>query len=371
MKGLKKRFGITILALLFTQVTHAQTSTSWNVVSPPRHEIQFPDILGYKTITADLHTHTVFSDGNVWPTVRIDEAWREGLDAICVTDHIEYQPHKQDIPTNHNRPYDLVAPMGRYKNLLVPRGAEITRDTPPGHFNAIFVEDIDAIAQTEFLDSVKAANEQGAFVFWNHQGWKGSELGSWRDVHTTLYENKWLHGMEVANGGTYFPDAHAWCLEKNLTMMGTSDIHAPSMLLKSTPEEHRTMTLVFVEDYTQEALKSALQQGRTVVWYKNQLIGLPKYLGPLFEASCTISEPYLKEKNSYWFDVKNNADVEFVLKRTGEHGPAEITFPPHSTTQLRVNVKGDANQIRLAYTVTNLLVAPETGLTVEADFSLD
>ncbi len=59
-----------------------------------RHEINIPDILDYKTLKCDLHIHTVFSDGLVRPTVRVDEAWREGPDAISITDHIEYQPHK-------------------------------------------------------------------------------------------------------------------------------------------------------------------------------------------------------------------------------------------------------------------------------------
>jgi hypothetical protein len=54
-----------------------------------RHEIHFPDLPGYQTLKCDLHMHTVFSDGYVWPTVRVDEAWREGLDAISLTDHIE------------------------------------------------------------------------------------------------------------------------------------------------------------------------------------------------------------------------------------------------------------------------------------------
>ena len=40
--------------------------------------------------------HSVFSDGLVWPTVRVDEAYRDGLDAISLTEHIEYRPHKQE-----------------------------------------------------------------------------------------------------------------------------------------------------------------------------------------------------------------------------------------------------------------------------------
>ncbi len=62
-----------------------------------RREVKIPDISGYRTLKCDLHTHTVFSDGQVWPTVRVEEAWREGLDAIAITDHIEHKPHKQDV----------------------------------------------------------------------------------------------------------------------------------------------------------------------------------------------------------------------------------------------------------------------------------
>ena len=43
-----------------------------------RKTINIPNILGYQTLKCDFHTHTVFSDGVVWPTVRIDEAWQEG-----------------------------------------------------------------------------------------------------------------------------------------------------------------------------------------------------------------------------------------------------------------------------------------------------
>ena len=61
-----------------------------------RNEIQVPDLDGYTTLKCDFHMHSVFSDGLVWPTVRVDEAYRDGLDAISLTEHIEYRPHKQD-----------------------------------------------------------------------------------------------------------------------------------------------------------------------------------------------------------------------------------------------------------------------------------
>ena len=52
---------------------------------------------------------------------------------------------------------------------MVINGQEITRKMPPGHINAIFLEDANPLLDLE--DSVKGiieANEQGAFVFWNH-----------------------------------------------------------------------------------------------------------------------------------------------------------------------------------------------------------
>jgi hypothetical protein len=47
-----------------------------------RHELKVPDIEGYKTLKCDFHIHTVFSDGLVWPSVRVGEAYLEGLDAL-------------------------------------------------------------------------------------------------------------------------------------------------------------------------------------------------------------------------------------------------------------------------------------------------
>ncbi len=59
-----------------------------------RQEILIPNIPGYITLKCDFHMHTVFSDGVVWPTVRVSEAWEDGLDAIAITDHIEGHPRK-------------------------------------------------------------------------------------------------------------------------------------------------------------------------------------------------------------------------------------------------------------------------------------
>ena len=137
-----------------------------------RKEIRIPDIPGYLTLKCDLHMHTVFSDGMVWPTVRADEAWQEGLDVIAISDHVEYHPHEADIPVKYGRAYELIKPRADLYGLLVIKAAEITRAMPPGHFNCLFVEDIEALNLKDDFDAIAAAAQQGAFIMWNHPGWR-------------------------------------------------------------------------------------------------------------------------------------------------------------------------------------------------------
>jgi hypothetical protein len=347
-------------ALAGALIVIVQAAGVWGQV---RHEIRMPDIAGYTTLKCDLHMHTVFSDGLVWPTVRVEEAWREGLDVISITDHIEYQPHKDDIPTNHNRPYEIARRLAEERGILLIRGAEITRDTPPGHFNAIFLEDVNPLDTEDLLDCVAAADKQGAFIFWNHPGWKPDRKG-WFEIHTTLYEKKYLRGIEVVNGRTYYPEAHEWALEKDLTFMGTSDIHQPATLERSSPEEHRSMTLVFAKERTVPAVKDAIEAGRTAIWYQYQLIGRKKYLEALFEGATQIENIQYGSNNVIRFALANNCDVPLDLERAGSFGPKELLVPPGSQALLRVKVPSTETPTKLSYIARNFVVAPQKGLPV-------
>ena len=332
-----------------------------------RREINFPDILDYKTLKCDFHMHTVFSDGSVWPPVRVDEAWREGLDVISITDHIEYQPHKKDVPTNHGRSHDIAVSRARETNVLLIKAAEFTRETPPGHFNAIFIHDANALDVEDLIEGIKIANKQNAFVFWNHPGWKPEHKG-WFDTHTILYENKLMHGIEVVNGGSYYPEAHEWCLEKNLTMMGNSDIHQPATLLETTPENHRSITLVFAREKNIDAVKEALVEGRTAVWFKDKLIVRKKFLNAIFKESVEIGKPYIKYRDTIWVEIKNNSDIAIDLQRTGTQGPRQLTLAANATTILKTGIGAKADeapaQIELSYIARNFLIAPDKGLPV-------
>jgi len=329
-----------------------------------RQEIRIPDIMGYQILKCDFHMHTVFSDGLVWPTVRVDEAWREGLDVISITDHIEYQPHKEDVPTQHNRPYEIALPRAKDRGILLVRGAEITRDTPPGHFNAIFLEDAAPLDTKELLDAIAAANKQGAFIWWNHPGWKPEKKG-WFEIHTELYEKKFLHGIEVVNGLDYYPEAHEWAIEKNLTFMGNSDLHDPCPVDKTTLERHRPMTLVFAREKRLEAVKDALVNGRTAVWYNDQLIGKRQYLQAIFDKAVTIRDIDYEGENIIRFALENTCDIGLKLDKAGDTGPKELVIPPNGKALLKLKVKSVESPTELSYVVRNLLIGPTKGLPVD------
>lgn len=330
----------------------------------PRHEIHFPDIPGYKTLICDFHTHTVFSDGNVWPTVRMQEAWREGIDAIAVTDHIEYLPHKEYVKPDLNASYEIAKPQAERDKVTLIKGTEITRSTPPGHFNAIFIKDVDPINTEEFTDAVEAAINQGGFVFWNHPLWQGREKGRWREVHQELYDKKWLGGVEVLNGDSYYPEAHQWCLDKKLAMLGNSDIHAPSLRHGSNPGDHRALTLVFAKDSTQDAIKEALQDARTAAWDNERIIGHERHLAPLFYASVQVFAPHHTINEDNWIEIKNRSHLTYKLKRTGKLGPATITLEANASIIVRLALNPANDNRTLRYTAENILIAPNTGLPV-------
>ena len=91
------RLLIGILGLVLSGAAYPHGEASPGPEKADRH-INFPDTERYQTLVVDLHTHSTFSDGHVWPTIRVSEALRDGLNAIAITEHLEWQPHLADIP---------------------------------------------------------------------------------------------------------------------------------------------------------------------------------------------------------------------------------------------------------------------------------
>jgi 3',5'-nucleoside bisphosphate phosphatase len=144
-------------------------------VEKQRKKINVPDLEGYTTLKCDFHMHTIFSDGIVWPTLRVYEAYYEGLDAISITDHIENNPSKPFVGGDDNSSYEIAKDAAKDYNIILVRGGEITRDMPPGHLNAIFLDDVNKLDTKDPYDAIMEAHRQGAFITWNHPGWKAQQ----------------------------------------------------------------------------------------------------------------------------------------------------------------------------------------------------
>lgn len=341
-----------------------------------RTEVSIPDVAGYLTLKCDFHIHTVFSDGQVWPSVRPEEGWREGLDALAITDHIEYQPHKGDLTTNHNRSFEIARGPGEALGMVMIKGSEITRRMPPGHLNAIFLTDSSVLAVAGWRDAVRLAHEQGAFIFWNHPGWESqitNGLVVWYPEHTELLAQGSLHGIEVVNARDYCPEAHRWAIEKKLTMMSNSDIHQPLNLdYHVHAGDRRPLTLVFAAARTGEAIKEALFARRTAVYAGNRLIGEEQFLRPIFDQSVRLKQASvtLKGRQAAYLQLSNTSDLEFELERAGDLAeislPQSVTVPAHKTVLIEVKARAATargpQQVEPEYRVTNLLVGPDEPL---------
>lgn len=375
-----KNFGYIVFVFVVIVIS---SSVNAQYVVRARSEIPFPDIPGYITLKCDFHSHTVFSDGLVWPTIRVEEAWREGLDAIAISDHIEYLPHTNDMIIKHGRSYQLATNLAATLDIIVIPAAEITRGEPPGHWNALFVTNINALVQTNYFDAVSNAFKQGAFIFWNHPGWKQPDWKSvWYKEQEIVYRRGHLGGIEIVNGDIYDPIAHGWCIEKNLAIIGNTDIHNPiSLDYETTGGKHRPMTLVFATTRTMEGIREALFDRRTAVWCENVLFGDAQYLAPLFYRSLQIHtpQPKIRPKGRTTLHVKNNSAIsyELVLRKNPKEFslPKKLTLPAGKIVLLEVrngtNNFSGATEISLPYTVTNLVIKPGESLAVDIKCTLN
>ena len=311
----------TLLLFLMGSKSYAQNLN--NVQYPhmqkvlAHKEIKLPNILGYKTLKCDFHMHTVFSDGIVWPTYRVIEAWEEGLDAIAITDHIEKQPSKKYVSGDHNASYEIAKQLAIEKNILLVHSGEVTRSMPPGHLNALFLSDVNLLDLPDPTAALEAAQKQGAFIMWNHPGWKAQQPDTclWMPMHQLLFDKGLINGVEVFNEQEFYPVVLDWCLNRNMAVISNSDIHDVIANFYDLHNGYRPMTLVFAKNRSLESLKEALFANRTLAWFDNKLAGKEEFLKAFFEASVTIKPIGAKNrKNNELYEISNVSAVPFDIE---------------------------------------------------------
>jgi hypothetical protein len=336
-----------------------------HVAAVDRQDIRLPDIPRYQTLKCDFHMHTVFSDGQVWPTWRVEEAWRDGLDAIALTDHIEYQPKKEDVLPRLQRPFEIAQDLGSERGVIVIRGAEITKAVPPGHFNALFLADITPLATNNLAVQMEEARKQDAFVFWNHPGWRVKvNEAVILPLHSELAAQKLVQGTELFNGSDLYSNVWSWALQNKLTLLANSDTHTPLDPPLANHAKHRTLTLVFAKERTADGIKEALRAGRTALWAGDILVGPGELLAPLFAAAVQVAPPHHRTAKVALLKITNHSDVPFNLTRKGGPGPTKLELPAGKTVLLKLTLAAKQPLPTLDYTVDNLLTAPNTPLPV-------
>ena len=376
--------------------------------------INFPNTEKYKVIVADLHTHSVFSDGAVWPNVRVEEAVRDGIDLLAITEHLEYQPHIDDIPhPDRNRSFDIAEDIAKNKDLIVINGAEITRMFPIGHINAIFIEDANKLI---YLDEAKIseakeilkevpeesltnyedlswledaalaslwpvksalieARNQNAFTFWNHPAWSSEEfIGQpmLREIHKEFFRDNLLHGIEVANGDGYSEEAFRIALEYGLTVLGTSDVHGLiDWDYPSSIGAHRPVTLILSESNSIDAIKSSLFSGKTVVWFKNNLIGLEDNILELTNSYLKAKKVEILENSDIArVEIENVSDVRFIIQVLDQSSVVNesnlIEIAPNEKTVLQIDNGIDKGSLDVK--ILNAFIAPNKNLLTTLKF---
>ena len=364
---------IALLTVIASAYVHAQVET--------RDPLPVPDIPGYRTLKGDFHLHTVFSDGNVWPTVRVMEAWRDGLDVIAITDHLEYRPHVKDVTTAVNRAYAVAKPYADAFGILLVPGVEITKPASPtepdgatAHFNALFVKDADAIHSPDLMEALGRARAQGAFIFWNHPGFRVPKA-EWFPAIAAAYDRKLFDGMELVNGPLFYPEAFPWIEEKRLTILSTSDAHEPM-----PPRERagvRPMTLLFARTADLDGVHEAFTSRRTAAWMGGELWGSAEHLGALWSAAVRINMPPGKPGAFVFARATNVSALPF---RFIQRAPSWLRFEsaaisPQGESLLRVRYVPDApfgtHAIEVELELTNFHVAPGRNLVVRVPLNVE
>lgn len=364
------------------------------------NKIVIPDIEGYKTLKGDFHIHTVFSDASVWPTTRVQEAIWEGLDVIAITDHVDSRLQKQTKnglfdaeKCDRNRSFKI-AKSAAGKQLLVIHGGEISRGMPPGHWNCLFISDGNKIctAAEQFDDDefkaaqagLKEAHAQGGFTMWNHPNWEKQAPNEtvWWKEHEKLYKAGYMQGIEVYNKFCgYSPEAHKWALERNITMFANSDCHTPFFyMIDYLNGQHRPVTLVFAKERTEEAVRDALEHGRTAAYAEEMVYGREDMLRPLFEACVKVENVKFTDKQIS-FTLVNKSCIPIRLRKAAGsekyYYVRNYELRPFETIKITVrpvlvdnkNQKFNTDSVDVNFVAETFQIGPDAPLPVVLHFN--
>ena len=331
-----------------------------------RKELFLPQVNGYNVYKADLHTHTIFSDGQVLPEYRVKEAWLDGLDVLAITEHIEHRPHeatfvdylaryrdeKYDKAKNHRgigyKPLDkdgimidlnysvrIAQKEGKKYGLTIIPGTEITRSGDKiGHFNALFTTDNNLLFDINPVQAIRKAKEHGAIVMHNHPGWARTSV-DYTKYELEAYNEGLIDGVEVMNTAEFYPKIIDRAKEKGLFISANTDIHGTIANEYGLHGYRRPMTLILAKDKSLESIREALLDRRTIAMAFNTLCGDAKLLEDFFRASVKIE---FLHGNSNIVMLTNTTAIPYYIKC---HGKNQILLGAFTSVLINFGKKAD------------------------------
>ena len=314
-----------------------------------RTEIIIPQVNGMNAYKADLHVHTIFSDGGVTPDMRVLEAWYDGLDVIAITDHMEYRSVEKDMlrymdryardefrkneavntnitrhaPDEHgilvdfNVAYDLATRKAADYGIMVIRGVEITRKEK-GDYNVLFTTDNNAIYDPDIEQALRNARSQGAFIVHNHPDYDENTQNHLSLFADGLYEKGFIDGVEVANGRRTWWHLFTHAVSGGYTPFANSDAHDYIYWKYGRPGEYeipryRNMNLIIAEDFNENSIHEALKAGNTIAYSNNNLIGKRELLQALIESSIDFTV-LNTIADKYHISIVNRSSLPYYLR---------------------------------------------------------
>ena len=348
--------------------------------STRRVEIILPQVNGLNVYKADLHSHSIYSDADLTPEQRVQEAWLDGLDIFSMTDHVEYRRHEPNMlkflkgytdgkvqkPINYNVIRKAATEEGIKADLNLPTqlaqkaakaygdamliipGCEITREPKTiGHFNALFTTDNNAIYDVDPMQSLRNARKQGALITQNHPGWSRKSCNI-TEFEQAAFDEGLIDGVEIMNGVSFYPKAMQRCIDKKLYMLACTDIHRLTSTYRACGV-FRTMTLIFAKENTLKSIRKALEKRMTLAYCAGNIAGEAKLLQDFFKAS--VSCKFLaRGKKGASYALTNTTSIGYKLRV----GKSTLELPPFQTITITVGKDKDGKEKDVVFHVANM-----------------
>ncbi len=216
--------------------------------------------MGRLIVEAELHCHTIYSDGLSGPDACIRSAAKKGLSVLAITDHNTAEgalPYWQE---------------SLQQGILVIPGEEVS--TEIGHVLVYFVRQ--TILPGKFISVINQAHQQGAICFMAHpfhiplgNGWRKQPVFRLKDEHFP-----YLAGLEVENGHNRKQAnflAKRLAAEKSIRSISGSDAH-------HIIEIGNARTELVIKDLSTEGVRQALTDGDLCA-LPRRFNSYPMYLG--------------------------------------------------------------------------------------------